>query len=98
MKGKLFVFSLCAFLALALITVRLRSRALLLKYEIAELETYEELLLHRITFFRSEVEKRSGVVDLLTKALELGIYLHMGSQNGKEIPLLTSLEEEIPLE
>ena len=41
-------------------TVRLKTREALLAYDIADLETYEELLHERYIFLKTEVEKRTG--------------------------------------
>ena len=96
--GKLVAFSLVALFALSLVTVHLKSREVLLAYEIAELETFEELLLERYVFLKTEVEKRTGVVGLLKKAAEHGIRLHMSGPDGREVPLLNSMEESANLE
>jgi hypothetical protein len=98
MKSKLVAISLCALFALALVTVRIKSREILLRYEIAELEKYELLLHERFIFLKSEVERKAGVVGLLNKAIERGILLHLDSTNGRAIPLLTPLGEGATLE
>jgi hypothetical protein len=98
MKIKLVAFSLIALFALSLVTVRLKTREALLAYEIADLETYEELLRERYIFLKTEVEKRTGVVGLLRKAAEHGICLHMSGFEGRHVPLLDSVEESMNLE
>jgi len=98
MKGKLVAVALCALFALALVTVHLKSRETLLRYEIAELELTEELLLDRLESLNAEVEKQTGVVGLLNKAVEFGIFLHMSGFDGTKVQLFTPLEEEAALE
>ena len=98
MKVKLVAFSLFALFALSLVTVRLKTREALLAYDIADLETYEELLHERYIFLKTEVEKRTGVVGLLKKAAEHGIRLHMSGFEGRDVPLLDSVEESMNLE
>lgn len=98
MKAKLVVFSLCALFGLSLLTVRLRTREALLQYEIAELETLEDLLLERIEFLKSEVEERTGVKGLLDSAVDLGIDLYMTDGDGKKIALLPKADEDLTLE
>lgn len=98
MKVKLVAFSLLALFALSLVTVRLKTREALLAYDIADLETYEELLHERYIFLKTEVEKRTGVVGLLRKAAEHGISLQMSGFEGRDVPLLDSVEESMNLE
>jgi hypothetical protein len=98
MRITLVAVSFCALFALALVTVRVKTREVLLRYEIAELEKYESLLFERILYLKAEVERKAGIIGLLDKAVERGILLHMGSPNGMEIPLLSSMEERVPLE
>lgn len=98
MKAKLIVFSLCALFGLSLLTVRLKTREALLRYQIAELETMEDLFLERIEFLKSEVEERTGVVGLLDSAVDLGIHLYMGDREGAIVTLIPEEEEELHLE
>ena len=98
MKGKLVAVALCALFALALVTVHLKSRETLLCYEIAQLELTEELLLDRLEFLNAEVEKQTGVVGLLNKAVEFGIFLRMSGFDGTKVQLFTPLEEDAALE
>lgn len=98
MKGRLIALSLCGLFTLALVTVRLKTRELLLKYEIADMETVEVLLLERCTFLKSEVDKRSDLVSLLQRAAELGIELQWEGLSGEGIPLITSMEDASQLE
>ena len=83
---------------MSLLTVRLRTREVLLQYEIAELETLENLLLERIEFLKSEVEERTGVKGLLDNAMDLGIDLYMIDQDGKKISLLPKADEDLTME
>ncbi|MFH1999076.1 MAG: hypothetical protein ABIK28_05300 [Planctomycetota bacterium] len=98
MKAKLIIILLCSLFFLALVTVRLKTRELLLRYEIADLETFEVLLYERYTFSKSEVEKKAGMIDLLTRAAELDIDLRLKSPDGRDVPLIASTEDGFQLE
>ena len=89
---------MCALFALSLITVRLKALEILKRYQIAELETCEELLLEQIVYLRSEVEREVGGICLLNKAMEFGIQLEMDGLNGKSIPILRPMNQRGPLE
>ena len=60
MKAKLVIVLLCSLFFLALVTVRLKTREVLLRYEIADLEAFEVLLFERYRFSKSEVEKKAA--------------------------------------
>jgi hypothetical protein len=98
MKGLLVTLSLCAMFALALVTIHLRSREALLRYQIAELEMDEDLLIERLAYLQAELQKQTGVIGLLNKAVEFGIYLRLGGFDGNHFHLFTPLEEEAALE
>jgi len=98
MKGKLVALSLCGLFTLALVTVRLKTRELLLKYEIADLETVEVLLFERCTFLKSEVDRKSDLISLLQRAAEQGIELQWEGLSGESIPFITSTEDALQLE
>lgn len=93
MKNKLTAFSLCALFGLALLTVHLKTREALLRYDIAKYEMYEKVLLDRLNYLTSEKENKAGVVSLLRKAVDLGIDLHFGDTNKVEVPLLTTITD-----
>lgn len=98
MKAALVACSLCALFIVSLVTVRLKAREAMLCYEIAELETYEELLLDRLMYTKSEMEERTGAVFLLGRAQKLGIRLYMRDSEGNIFPLLLPLDGEADLE
>lgn len=98
MKAKLIIVLLCSLFFLALVTVRLKTREVLLRYEIADLEAFEVLLYERYRFSKSEVEKKAGMIDLLTRAAELGIDLRLLSPDGRDVPLITTADDGFQLE
>jgi len=93
LKNKLTVFSLCALLGLCLVTVRLKTREALLRYDIATYEMYEKMLIERLSYVESDKNSKMGVVALMMRAVELGIDLHLGNATDNETPLLTTLSE-----
>ena len=98
MRDMLTAFALCALFILALTTVRLKTRARLLGYEIAELEAYEGLLLERIEYYGWKAASEGGMVDLLDKSVRYDISLSLESPGGRSVPLLTPVEEGEALE
>ena len=98
MKGKLVALSLCSLFFLALITVKLKTREMLIRYEIAELSLYENLMRERYSFLESEVAEKAGGVPLLTKSLQLGIQLKLNGNGGQGIPLLAPVSDKAAME
>ena len=98
MKGMLTAFALCALFTLALTTVRLKTRAKLLAYEIADLEAYEGLLLERIEYYGWKAAAEGGMVDLLDKSVRYDISLSLEGPGGRAVPLLAPVEEGEALE
>ena len=95
MKSFIVIISLCALFGLALITVRLKTRETLLRYEIAKLEKYEVLLIRRIGFRRSEEALKKSVVNLLERARELNIDLVYRDGEFRTVPILAGIEDGI---
>jgi hypothetical protein len=93
MKAKLVAMALCGLFTLALVTVRLKTREVLLKYEIADLETFEVLLHERFTYLKSEVERETGILSLLKRAAEMGIRLELEGFDGEAVPIVTPVED-----
>lgn len=98
MRGMSTAFALCALFTLALLTVRLKTRAVLLKYEIARLEAYEGLLVDRLEYYGWKAFAEGGLMDLLDKSARYDIPLCLEGPQGGSIPLIEPAGESESLE